>query len=335
MGATFPFMMAFLRSVPRPQRESFSFLYLANVIGAMAGASVTALLLVEIYGFRKTLLLAAAINILIGLAAFLLPLLVRRSPVEPAESIEPVTVTPTPGAAAIGKTLRLVLLFTTGFTSLAMEVVWTRAFTPVLRTTIYSFAALLSVYLLATWAGSALYRYHLARQSLWRTETLFGALFATSLLTLVINDPRWHERPEIVLASIIPISALLGYLTPRLVDEHSRGEPQAAGFAYAVNVAGCIAGPLFGGYFLLPVVGVKWSLVLLAATYGVLLAFTMRRMTLRQKLSSAVAGAALLLVGIVYTVTYETPHLYGQAVVLRDNTATVVAYGEGMKSDCW
>ena len=331
MGMTFPLMMAFLRSAPRRQLESFSFLYLANVIGAMTGACITALLLVEMYGFRKTLLVAATINILIGLAAFLLPLLVRRSPVLLPESIHPITPAPPPGAARVGKTLRLVLLFTTGFTSLAMEVAWTRAFTSVLLTTIYAFAALLSVYLLATWAGSALYRYHLARQRVWLTETLLGALFATSLLPLILNDPRWHQRADIVLASIIPISALLGYLTPRLIDEHSRGEPYAAGFAYAVNVAGCIAGPLFAGYFLLPIVGVKWSLVLLAGAYGVLFALIMKRMSLMQRVSPAVAGAALLVVGIVYTATYETPHLYHQAVVLRDHTATVVGYGEGME----
>jgi predicted membrane-bound spermidine synthase len=324
-------MMAFLRSVAHTPWESFSFLYLANVIGAMTGASVTALVLIELYGFRKTLLLAAAINILIGIVAYLLPLLARRSATGPVGSIESATVASAPSQVVIGNTMRLVLLFTTGFTSLAMEVVWTRAFTPVLRTTIYAFAALLSVYLLATWVGSAFYRFTIVRQSVWRIETLLGAVFATSMLPLVVNDPRWHHRPSLVLASIVPISALLGYVTPRLVDEHSRGEPRAAGSAYAVNVAGCIAGPLFAGYVLLPAVGVKWSLVLLAASFGALWVFAARRTGLIPRLSPATAGAALLLVGVTYTVTYETPHLYRQAVVHRDHTATVVAYGEGMR----
>ena len=147
MGMTFPLMMAFLRSVARAPWESFSFLYLANVIGAMTGASVTALILIELYGFRETLLFAAAINIFIGIVAYLLPLLAHRRATGPVGSIESATVAPAPSQVVIGHTMRLVLLFTTGFTSLAMEVVWTRAFTPVLRTTIYAFAALLSVYL--------------------------------------------------------------------------------------------------------------------------------------------------------------------------------------------
>src|SRR5271166_800016 len=37
MGATFPLMMAFVRSRDRTQSQSFSALYLANVIGAMTG----------------------------------------------------------------------------------------------------------------------------------------------------------------------------------------------------------------------------------------------------------------------------------------------------------
>jgi hypothetical protein len=39
---------------------------------------------------------------------------------------------------------------------MAMEVVWVRAFTPTLSTTIYSFAFILVLYLYATWVGSYL-----------------------------------------------------------------------------------------------------------------------------------------------------------------------------------
>src|SRR5258706_7526586 len=37
MGATFPFMMAYIRERDSGNAESFSFLYLANVLGAMSG----------------------------------------------------------------------------------------------------------------------------------------------------------------------------------------------------------------------------------------------------------------------------------------------------------
>ena len=46
------------------------------------------------------------------------------------------------------------ILFSTGFTAMAMEVVWTRAFTPVLKTQVYSFALIVFTYLGATFFGS-------------------------------------------------------------------------------------------------------------------------------------------------------------------------------------
>ena len=46
MGATFPLMMGFLRARSRGDEETFSFLYLGNVIGAMLGAVTTALVLI-------------------------------------------------------------------------------------------------------------------------------------------------------------------------------------------------------------------------------------------------------------------------------------------------
>jgi spermidine synthase len=44
MGTTFPLMMAFIRHHDPAAASSFSFLYLANVIGAMCGAQLTALI---------------------------------------------------------------------------------------------------------------------------------------------------------------------------------------------------------------------------------------------------------------------------------------------------
>ena len=56
----------------------------------------------------------------------------------------------------------------------------------------------------------------------------------------------------LLLASIVPFCALLGYLTPGLIDEYAGGNPTRAGRAYALNVLGCILGPLFACYVLLP-----------------------------------------------------------------------------------
>jgi spermidine synthase len=55
MGATFPFaMFAIKSSCALDSRRSFSYLYLANVLGAVLGATIP-LLLIESLGFRGTL----------------------------------------------------------------------------------------------------------------------------------------------------------------------------------------------------------------------------------------------------------------------------------------
>ena len=69
MGATFPLMMAYVRERDSRNTESFSFLYLANVLGAMSGTFLTAVVLVELLGFHHTLWVAAAGNFTIAVMA--------------------------------------------------------------------------------------------------------------------------------------------------------------------------------------------------------------------------------------------------------------------------
>src|SRR5262249_54562245 len=72
MGATFPVAMAGIRSAFKPSPTSFSYLYYANVLGAMAGVIGSAIFFIELLGFSKTLLVAAALNAAIAATAFAL-----------------------------------------------------------------------------------------------------------------------------------------------------------------------------------------------------------------------------------------------------------------------
>src|SRR5256885_11844191 len=73
MGATFPPAIAAMR---RPfgerAKQSFSYLYVANVLGATAGTIGSALVLIELFGFRGTLLVAASLNGLLAASALAL-----------------------------------------------------------------------------------------------------------------------------------------------------------------------------------------------------------------------------------------------------------------------
>ena len=135
MGTTFPLMMAYISLRGAGQNESFSYLYLANVIGAMCGTLASALVLIELFGFATTSLIAAMVNGTIAIISFLLPRAQATMRTYGVDRID------TDKAKTHGGRWRLLVLFTTGFSSLAMEVVWTRAFTIVLHTTIYAFGS--------------------------------------------------------------------------------------------------------------------------------------------------------------------------------------------------
>jgi predicted membrane-bound spermidine synthase len=121
---------------------------------------------------------------------------------------------------------------------------------------------------------------------------------------------------------------LLGFLTPMLVDRRSGGDPGEAGRAYAVNVLGCILGPLLAGFLLLPNLSERWSLVVLSLPWFV---FGLRALRPGFGLVARVAASALLpLAGLMIFAAKGYDENYPQQQVLRDSTATVIAAGSGM-----
>ena len=335
MGATFPLVLAFIRGAGLRDEHRFSFLYLGNVLGASLGAAITPVILIESFGFSGALTCAALVNGAIAAASIVLG---TRFPMGADSGAAAAGVRPVERRQLAGPsepaTLALVILFVTGFSSMGMEVVWTRAFTPVLGTYVYSFAGLLFVYLWATWLGSWLYRRHISRNTVASTATLVALLAISSLMPIVANDARfgWH-RVAVALVSIFPFCALLGYLTPGLIDRYSRDDPERAGKAYAINVIGCVLGPLVAGYFLLPAVGARIGLVVLALPFVMLFGRLWTSMNARWRALAAVATVALLVLSTTVIIGYEDAPPGIHAEIRRDHTATVVSYGTGMEKE--
>lgn len=329
MGTTYPLVMGYIEIQDFRDQSGFSFLYLANVVGAMAGAILTALVIIELMGFQKTLFLGASINFLIAAISTFLASKTENCGIYRTTKI--LKNIESPGDILLNSSIRsrgkaYGILFLTGLTSMAMEVIWTRAFTPVLKTTIYAFALLIAAYLLATWAGSYRYRRELVKKKTRSLPAILIYLALFSLFPLVLNDPCF---PTCVL-SILPFCGVLGYLTPKIIDEYSLGDPGKAGKIYAVNLAGCIVGPLLAGYILLPFFGVKWSLLLAAAPY-LFFVFIFRSGMARHINFVRLFAISTAFIGIFVTRTYEDPFFYEKAQVRRDHTATVISTGEGMQ----
>ena len=327
MGATLPVAMrAIARSFPAASTRSFSYLYMANVAGAVAGTDLP-LFLIELLGFRGTLKIAVACNFLITASA--LALSGRTGEAKPAW---PEEKTVAPVNAAGGRRM-LLLLVLSGLTSMGMEVVWVRSYTPYFGTVVYAFASLLGAYLLATVAGSALYRRWSVRHS-QENPLLWTWLAACALFPLLATSPTVRMADALRLAlGVIPFTGLLGFITPMLVDRYSSGNPSKAGVAYAINVAGCILGPLLAGFGLLPFLSEHWALVILALPWLVL-GLAPLLPSARSRLSRrATAGALFAMSAVLMAAGKGFEKKFPQRKVLRDATATVIATGTGMDKD--
>jgi spermidine synthase len=333
MGATFPLALSFLRrSAAGDSSRSFSYLYVANVVGATAGTLVTAFVLIELLGFRGTLDVAAFLNATLG--ALALGLSLRGVP----QATTAARDTSLPEPAPRDRDPRiLAALFVTGLASMGMEVVWVRQLTPYLGNAVYTFATILGGYLAATFVGSALYRLRARKATGASASVLTAPVLALvgvlALLPLIAADPR---APMIAglgggfartFLAVVPFCVSLGFLTPSLMDRWSGGDPRAVGSAYALNVAGCIVGPLLAGFVLLPYLGERGVLVLLALPLFLLGAISAGGAA-RDRALWTLGGVAVAAAIVVTTRGFED-QIPG-AVVRRDGTATVAAFGTGM-----
>jgi spermidine synthase len=323
MGATIPVAMFAVRSDPRLEsRRSFSFLYISNLLGAMLGA-ILPLAIIEFRGFHFTLIVGMLLNFLIASSAFAVAQ-ARKIGLDIAPELNaPVSSGSNQGILAV--------LFMTGLTSMGMEVIWIRLYTPFVGVMVYSFALILVTYLSATFLGSFAYR-SFARNPESKTWVLLAALSLLAVLPVFACQPGHMNFLVRVLLGIAPFSAAVGYLTPQLVDLWSTGDADRAAHAYAVNVLGCILGPLLAGFILLPLISERWSLFSFAAPW-ILIGFSnyVRHYSTAAVWTKRIAAICFLTLTLVVTLkpkAYES--IYARRVVLRDNTATVIAAGEGM-----
>jgi spermidine synthase len=325
MGATIPVAMrAIGQTLPREAARSFSYLYMANVTGAVAG-TILPLFLIELLGFRGTLSVGTAFNASIALSALVLS---RREPKVAVAEFSRLSAKPAESAAPSGSLI--MLLFLTGLTSMGMEVVWVRQFTPYLGTVVYAFASILAVYLSATFAGSRLYRRWSSR-GVVESPLLWTLLALSALFPLVGASPSVAlPNPLRLVLGIAPFTGLLGFLTPMLVDRHSGGDPGKAGSAYAVNVLGCIAGPLLAGFGLLPYISERWALAVLSLPWLIAGLRPLRPGRVATLAARGAAYALLPLAGLMIFIGKGYSEMNPRLQVLRDSTATVIAAGHGM-----
>jgi spermidine synthase len=272
MGATLPAMERWLAAFAG-DRRCLGRVYALNTAGAVAGALGSAFLLMPTYGFRGSLLALAAVNLLCGILALLLPV-EGRSGFQPDRNRQDACPT--------------LPLFITGLLGIGLEVAGVRALSQVLENTLYTFAVTLAVFLAGTAAGAAFYQAKLrGRPFAPLLAGLLAALAASTLVSalLLTITPSLYERLRSSLGDALPAIALaetsvalLVFALPTLLMgatfshlvQAARGPDGGIGRAAAWNtLGGAFSGVLFVGV-LIPLIGTKGAFLAIAAGYTLL-----------------------------------------------------------------
>ncbi len=291
MGATLPAMERVIAPLTRDGR-CVGGLYAANTFGALAGVLLGTQVLVPALGFRATLWTFGTVDFLCG--ALLLAWF--ESTTAPATASRDRSAAPAQDAPL--SRLRLAAtLFATGLLGIGYEIIGVRALGQVLENTVFTFAAILSVYLLGTAVGATWFQRRLRNRPaggllanlLLATATLAALGMATLPFARSAFDALRAALGESVPASFcteLAIAALVFALPTvgmgamfSLLAQRARDTALGVGHALAWNTAGAALSGIVFGAGLLPVLGLKGSMAVAALGYLVLLpSITVRRL---------------------------------------------------------
>ena len=305
MGATLPLLSRYVADDPALNGRRVGALYTLNTLGAMTGCFLAGFLLLQRFGYARTTLIAAGLNVSIGVAAALL------SRVRPAVDLQPGNTSNKPtgecgtgapacqppgpadpltaggGCPTLPSGWLMAAFAVTGFTAIALEVLWTRLLAMVFLGTTYAYTTMLTTLLcglaLGGLAGSAVVTR--IRNAAGAAGMLLGALALAYLLTvpwfaqlpgqfLKMQESAGHDwdaevRVKFILAffTMFPATFLSGALFPvlvRAVAQTAGRVGRDVGGLYAANTLGGVLGAAAGGFVLLPTLGAQHSMELLA-----------------------------------------------------------------------
>lgn len=330
MGATLPLLTSHLVRLSGNVGRSVGILYFVNTLGSAAACFMAAKLSMPLFGMSGSVHLAAAMNVLVGLAV-----LIFAGRLQAASNGYSTVKQDRTNTATTSSQDRLpfwgamILSALCGFVALSYELAWYRIFSFASGGEAKTFPYLLGFYLLGIALGSLAVRYLCGQRRgignnlvmLWLLVTLanVAAFLVGPLLvqSLPFMSPNW------AMAFIAVPAALLGATFPLIChcsippDGHSGSR---VSLLYVSNIVGSTAGTFVTGFILmdfwpLPTIALVLSLVGLAVGLLVLPAagLTRARTTL---LAGATVSSVLTLWVVgpsLFDRFYERlqPHKYG------------------------
>lgn len=336
MGATFPPVVADLvRAAPSDPAGNLARVYGANTFGAFLGALAGGLLLRPWLGTQGTLYVACAMSVLAGILALKAP------EVPTPAGGRPSAPAATPGAAT-DTTARLTVYAIyglSGFTALAYEVLLHRMASLWIGGSTYAFAMVLAVFLLGLSAGASLVKGRriagvgafgalaLVQGGVALWVLALGAV-AGRLPLLLAKGAGFESLPFsgllgaqflVLLVLLLPGTLCLGASLPvaaSCLGIGPRDSGSLVGRLYGANSMGCVLGALLGGHLLLPVLGLRGSLLAVGAVNLATACLAARRAwpaTRWVPAAAVVLGLGALVPAWDAAVLSSGPYIYGSA----------------------
>ena len=361
MGGTLPLVCRCLERGRETFGRDVGVLYGVNTLGGVVGCSIAGFHLIETLGLRGTSYRAAAVNLLVAGAAWLLS---RRPGPDATREDEGATALAavSDGGARRAMVLASAVAGISGFTALGYEVLWTRILVFLLGNTVYSFSIILitflvgivlGAYVLGKWAD----RVEAPALLLGVVQSCIAILAAASpwvlhlVFRLLTSSTRLYGRPEFPTMPSAFVATAAGFLLPAMLMGgtvpialkwfrlwHS-SSGRTAGVVVGSNTIGAALGPLVAGCALIPWLGIYRSILALAFVNGAvgLAVVAIARSNRAPKAQFAVPSVAIILAIVLalYPIDPLARHFAqtvgGELVAIeegRDCTVTITDGGQ-------
>src|SRR5262252_3349844 len=290
MGGTLPAVGRAVETDDDARRRHVALLYGVNTLGSVCGCLLATFFMLEVFGDRSSLWIAALLNLGLAVVARRLsrsPKMTDSHPISSSSS-EP-SAAEYSGSPSHSTPGWMVLVAATivGFAFFLMEIVWYRMLGPLLGGTVFTFGLILAVALFGIGLGGMFYSVN--RSS--RPATLRGFAYTCLLEAACIGIPfalgdriavlavllrplgglgfighvaAWSSITALV---VMPAAFVAGVQFPlliALIGHARRNVGRHVGLIYAWNTAGAICGSLAGGFGLIPALTAPgcWRLVI-------------------------------------------------------------------------
>jgi spermidine synthase len=280
MGATLPVLSRIAAGTSRTPGAGVGALYAMNTFGAVAGTVAAAFVALPALGMKRTLLANLTVNALVGIVAWTAGRRVAGRDLHTFDSADQ----PAPASPA---SRTLVLAFAaSGCAAMVLEVAWTRGLALVLGSSVYAYASMLTAFLLGLAAGAGSAAIFLKRRPNSESRVALAAAFAAAgllsfaaahalqMLPRVFAEIYFRANPSpegwwlaqlgIALFVMFPTTYALGWVFPLVLDAVGGGRERVAsavGRVYAANTIGTIVGAVCGGFLLIPIIGIRTTLL--------------------------------------------------------------------------